>query len=338
MWNFFPRLVSIFDSQGVDFISDLLPPFDNYISFGTEKFLNGYHLEIFRIFKTIVTEDRNSEANIGDALKLMEVVFQNCRGRIDSLVEPILEMVVHRFTKAKKTFLKVLLVEMIANSLWYNPILTLQILEKQGCTEYIFENWFQLLPKHHRIHDKKISILALCMLFSLPVDSLPLVIRAGLNKVFEGIIKLTKEIESQKEEQKKKEEEEEKEENDEVNEDYDEELIEDQDQGNSRAVENLLKAAPIFEDEKEDSFDEESSDDSEIESEEESSFPIDEVDELVFFVEYMKDFASKNPTTYQTLWDSLHPGFQSVFQNLAFLAEKRKFENAQQRLEDKQKQ
>jgi len=294
------------------------------------------------MYQKVVTEDRISEANTGDTVKLIEVVLQNCRGKIDHLIEPIITIAVDRLQKAKKTFLKVLLIEVVANALFYNAAFTLQILEKKNWTKNIFEAWFQLIPKHHRMHDKKLAILALTALFSVPSSTLPPVVKAGASHILSTIIQLCGELEKQKEEfyaKEKKEEEEEDEDIDEDNvSDDDFELNEDDDdkfKDEPDLVERAKAAAQYYEDEQDDS-DDDTEDDSEIDSDGDTSYAIDEIDELIFFVEYLKDLSTKDAVMYQALTAQLNPGLQGTLNNLAQVAAKRKIETEQKKLQQEQ--
>ena len=58
--------------------------------------------------------DNNLEdGDIEPAPKLMEVVFQNCRGQVDHWVEPYLRITVERLRRAEKPYLKCLLIQVV---------------------------------------------------------------------------------------------------------------------------------------------------------------------------------------------------------------------------------
>jgi transcription termination factor NusB len=151
MWSLFPKMVHMFDNWSMDIITDLLVPFDNYISRGTTVFLTGPYLEmVFTMYKKILSDDNCDDRTVADAAKLWEVVLQNCIGKVDQYVEPALELALNRLTKTKKAPLRVLLMEVLANTSYYNPALLLSILEKRGWTKPAFEYWFQSVPKLER--------------------------------------------------------------------------------------------------------------------------------------------------------------------------------------------
>ncbi|KAL0373710.1 UNVERIFIED_CONTAM: Importin beta-like SAD2 [Sesamum radiatum] len=57
----------------------------------------------------------HAASNIEPASKLIQVVFQNCRGQIDHWVEPYLRITVERLRRAEKPYLKCLLIEVVRN-------------------------------------------------------------------------------------------------------------------------------------------------------------------------------------------------------------------------------
>lgn len=58
--------------------------------------------------------DRNLEdSDIEPAPKLIEVVFQNCKGQVDHWVEPYLRITVERLRRTEKSYLKCLLIQVV---------------------------------------------------------------------------------------------------------------------------------------------------------------------------------------------------------------------------------
>jgi len=120
-----------------------------------------------------VGEQGLSEVDCGEGAKLIEVVLHNCRGRIDSSLPSIVCLAVGRLLhpKTEMNSLKVLLLEVVrlhfvraerhpisnrnlrckvANSLFYNPLLTLRILEEKHWTEGVLQLWLQMAPSFSR--------------------------------------------------------------------------------------------------------------------------------------------------------------------------------------------
>lgn len=59
--------------------------------------------------------------------------------------------------------------ELIVTAVYYNPTITLSILQRTGQVQKFFTLWFKSLPQFTRVHDRKICILAItAMLTSMP--------------------------------------------------------------------------------------------------------------------------------------------------------------------------
>ena len=92
--------------------------------------------------------------------------------------------------KVKNAPFRVHCLEVIINALYYNPLLTLSILEQQNATLGFFSVWFKNLEHFTRVHDKKLSILTICVLLEIPVESLPESIKSGWMQLFDGLLKV----------------------------------------------------------------------------------------------------------------------------------------------------
>ncbi|KAF7807219.1 importin beta-like SAD2 [Senna tora] len=180
--------------------ADILVPLDNYISRGTTHFLTckepDYQQSLWNMISSIMADKNMEDNDIEPAPKLIEVVFQNCRGQVDHWVEPYLRITVERLRRTEKSYLKCLLMQVIADALYYNAALTLSILQKLGVAEEIFNLWFHMLQQvkknglranFKREHDKKVCCLGLTSLLALPADQLP---GEALGQVFRATLDL----------------------------------------------------------------------------------------------------------------------------------------------------
>lgn len=55
--------------------------------------------------------------------------------------------------------------ELVITAIFYNPSLTLAILDRHGWTPKFFAAWFKNIPKFTRVHDRKLGIGAMCAIF-----------------------------------------------------------------------------------------------------------------------------------------------------------------------------
>ncbi|OAY85072.1 Importin beta-like SAD2, partial [Ananas comosus] len=143
----------------------------------------------------IITDKNLNDDNIEPAPKLIAAVLQNCKGHVDHWIQPYLIVTIDRLHRTEKPYLKCLLVQVIANALYYNASLTLDTLHKLGVTTEIFNFWFELLQVdkiliHHsncRAHDKKVCCLGLTSLLGLLAEKLP---QDAFKSVFIAILAL----------------------------------------------------------------------------------------------------------------------------------------------------
>jgi len=85
---------------------------------------------------------------------------------------------------------KIHLMEMVVNAIYYNPVLALHVLETKGWTNKFFSLWFSNIENFNRVHDKKLSIVAIVALIELPPDQVPPSIQPGWPKLMSGIVSL----------------------------------------------------------------------------------------------------------------------------------------------------
>jgi len=333
MWVFFKHLYDIFDKSGIEYVSELLIPYDNYINRGTQNFLqNNYITLVFDIIKRVLTSEIALETQCGDACKLIEVVLHNLRGHVDNYVDSFLQLAINKFNTAKTNALKVLLLDVVMNSAYYNPVLFLSILESKGWTQATFNVWFQMIPTLPRILDKKICILGLSTILALPFDSLPPLVKQGYLQLIKAAIQVNKDLYKQREEQAKDEDASDEDdvlgatiEDAEI--DENEEAVEEEQQL-QQLTEAVQKAYQDYE--QEDDFGADFDDDEELEDEDDYTTPIDDIDELVLFTDAMKAVAT-NAALYQSVMGQLDPQSQVDLKDIFEWAEKRKVELANEK-------
>ncbi|XP_044485896.1 importin beta-like SAD2 isoform X2 [Mangifera indica] len=200
MWSLWPLMIEALADWAIDFFPNILVPLDNYISRGTVHFLNckepDYKQSLWNMISSIMADKNLEDGDIEPAPKLIEVVFQNCKGQVDQWVEPYLRITVERLRRTEKSYLKCLLMQVIADALFYNSSLTLGILHKLGVATEVFSLWFQMLQQvkksgiranFKREHDKKVCCLGLTSLLGLPADQLPM---DALGRIFRATLDL----------------------------------------------------------------------------------------------------------------------------------------------------
>lgn len=340
MWSLWPLMVSALEEWAIDFFENILVPLDNFISRSTEHFLSckqpDYQQSLFKLISHVFAEQNFEDGDIEPAPKLIEAVLQNCKGRVDEWVEPYLKITIGRLRRSQKSYLKDLLIEVVANALYYNTGLALGVLQKLGVTAEIFQMWFTLLhetkksgqPVHfRREHDKKVCILGLLSLLPLPAELMPQEVLSGLDQVFNAVLKLLLAYKEQSEEAAKKrdntEDDEDLEGTGSDDDNWDEELgddDEDLDNTDNKKLQKLAAEASAFrrQAEADDDSDDDFTDDEEFQA------PIDDVDPFILFADIMKGMSTTDPARFAAFTQSLDSQQQTIANNLAQHAEERR--------------
>ncbi|CAM6037581.1 unnamed protein product [Sphagnum compactum] len=351
MWSLWPLMVNAVGEWAIDYFENILVPLDNYISRSTEHFLTckdpDYQESLFKMISLVLSDDKLEDSDIEPAPKLIEAVLQNCRGHVDQWLEPYLRVSIERLRKTQKHYLKDLLMEVVANGLYYNPGLCLSILQKMEVTSEIFQAWFRMLyevkktgkPVHFiREHDKKVCILGMASLLPLSSAAMPAELQAGLDQVFRALLKLLVSFKEQHAQAAKVEDVEDDEEelegwrsgdDGEWDKELDDEDDEVDDEADNQKLQKLAAHAKAFSshnDDSDDSYDEFTED-------EEFQAPIDNVDPFVFFSDIMKAMSSADPARFQALSGSLDFQHQAMAHGLAQHAEERRKEIENEALE-----
>ncbi|KAI8969324.1 armadillo-type protein [Mycotypha africana] len=192
MWSVFELIYKAFKDSGIDYMEEMLPPLDNYISYGKDVFVANEQVQrmMFDIIDTVMKSDRVGEQDRICGCKLMESVLLNCRGHVDMCLAPFLNLAFqYIFTGSMKTTeFKVHCIEVVINCLYYNPSVTLRLLEENNWTQGFFTLWFNTLPKFSRVHDKKLVIVALCSLLEIPTEMVPTTLQAGWSQILACMI------------------------------------------------------------------------------------------------------------------------------------------------------
>ncbi|KAI9304897.1 armadillo-type protein [Cunninghamella echinulata] len=336
MWSVFELIYESFKDCGIDYMDEMLPPLDNYISYGRDVFVTNENIQrmMFDIIDTVMKSDRVGENDRVCACKLMESVLLNCRGQVDMYVAPFLNLAFqYIFTNSMKTTeFKVHCIEVVINCLYYNPVLTLRLLEENQWTQGFFTLWFNTLDKFSRVHDKKLVIVALCALIELPTENVPASLQAGWSQVLAGIVTVFKTLPKAVENREKLEQlygefDDDDLLHDELDGSLDEEEVEDNDDEDVPDQENeyleyLAQQAALHANDD----DEEEYDEYEEEIEEEILFesPLDEINPYVRFEQVFRNLQQNHLASYTLLTKDLDADQQNLIMSVLKTAEEQR--------------
>ncbi|KAE8723860.1 Importin beta-like SAD2 [Hibiscus syriacus] len=322
MWSLWPLMIEALADWAIDFFPNILVPLDNYVSRGTAHFLSckelDYQQSLWNMISSIMADKNLEDNDIEPAPKLIEVVFQNCRGQVDHWVEPYLRITLDRLQRTEKSRLKCLLVQVF--NLWFQ---LLQQVRKSG-----------VRANFKREHDKKVCCLGLTSLLALPGEQIA---GEALGRVFRAALDLLVAYKDQVAEAAKEEEAEDDDDmdgfqTDDDNDDgSDREMgvdAEDDDEADSRRLQKLAAQAKAFRaNDDDDDSDDDFTDDEEMQS------PIDDVDPFIFFVDIVKALQASDPVNFQNLTQTLDFHYQALANGVAQHAEQRRAEIEKEKLE-----
>lgn len=78
----------------------------------------------------------------------------------------------------------------VINCIYYNPLMTLTFLESAQFTTTFFQKWFTSLEHFSRVHDKKLSLVALCSILDLPESSIPQTLRGAWGEIMKALVEI----------------------------------------------------------------------------------------------------------------------------------------------------
>jgi importin-7 len=174
--------------------ADMLPALENFVSFGTETLKqNRAYLEaIVSMVRTIFNDEKVGGVDRICGCKLAEVIMLSLRGHVDEFIPEFitLPMRVLNSEEPKVKSYKIHLLEMVINTIYYNPRLAMHVLETQGLTNKFFSLWFASMDNFTRVHDKKLSIAAISSLLDLRAEEIPVSVQQGWPRLLQGIVRL----------------------------------------------------------------------------------------------------------------------------------------------------
>jgi hypothetical protein len=143
LWSLFPRVLAALDAWAGGYFEDAVPPLDNYVSRGTEVLLapapgGGGARPLDALNATLGRAlarpaDEVAESDAACAPRLMGVVLQHARGRVDDVVAPYLALIARRLAAGcEERELEDALLLAGADALYYDAGLALRALAADG--------------------------------------------------------------------------------------------------------------------------------------------------------------------------------------------------------------
>ncbi|KAI0301095.1 armadillo-type protein [Multifurca ochricompacta] len=199
MWPVFELTYELFRSDAIDFLDEMLPSLDNFVSYGTDVFRarTDYRQKALDIYITALSSDHLGENDRVNGCKLAESLLLNLRGHIDDQLPQIIATAFSHLDKAETKAFELANLEVLINTVLYNPGVALALMEAQrpNGARIFFDRWFVAVNAERglpRVHDKTLSIVALSALLEMEPSAVPAELREGWPGIVGGAIRVFK--------------------------------------------------------------------------------------------------------------------------------------------------
>ncbi|KAJ8666896.1 hypothetical protein QAD02_008558 [Eretmocerus hayati] len=178
MWKVLELMYELFQKDGFDYFTDMMPALHNYITVDTPAFLSNENhiLAMFNMCKAVLVGDAGEDPEC-HAAKLLEVIILQCKGHIDNCIPPLIQLVLQRLTREVKTSeLRTMCLQVVIAALYYNPTLCLETMDRlQGTlgqstepiASHFIKQWIHDTDCFLGLHDRKLCVLGLCTIISM---------------------------------------------------------------------------------------------------------------------------------------------------------------------------
>lgn len=176
------------------YAKDMLPALENFVTYGYETLVvqRTYLEAIIDMIRTIFKDDKVGGVDRICGCKLAEILMLTMRDHIDEFIPEFIQLSMNVLLndEPKVKSYRIHLMEMVINCIYYNPRLSLHVLESNGWTNKFFSLWFSNIDSFTRVHDKKLSIAAITALLTLNAQEVPVSVQAGWARLLNGIVRL----------------------------------------------------------------------------------------------------------------------------------------------------
>jgi hypothetical protein len=194
MWQAFELIHRTFKSGAELYLEDMLPALENFVNYGWQQLIQtpAYLDAIVDMVRTIFKDDKVGGVDRICGCKLAEILMLNLKNGIDNYIPEFIQLAMTVLTseELKVKSYRTHLMEMVINAIYYNPRLSLNVLEANGWTNAFFSKWFGSIDSFTRVHDKKLSIGAITALLTLQADEVPQSVQQGWPRLLQGIVRL----------------------------------------------------------------------------------------------------------------------------------------------------
>uniref|UniRef100_A0A667ZX16 Importin 7 n=1 Tax=Myripristis murdjan TaxID=586833 RepID=A0A667ZX16_9TELE len=334
MWQLLPLVFEVFQQDGFDYFTDMMPLLHNYVTVDTDTLLSDTkYLEIiYSMCKKVLTGDPGEDPEC-HAAKLLEVIILQCKGRgIDQVVPLFVAAALERLTREVKTSeLRTMCLQVAIAALYYSPPLLLNTLENlrfpnntEPITNHFITQWLKDVDCFLGLHDRKMCILGLCALIDL--DQRPQAVNQVAGQLLPAAILLFSGLKRAYACRAEHENEEEDDDEDGEDEDENAELGSDEDDIDEEGQEYLeMLAKQAGEDGDDEDWEEDDAEETALEG---YTTAVDDEDNLVdeyqIFKTILQNIQTRDPAWYQALTQALDEEQGKQLHDIGTLADQRR--------------
>jgi len=182
MWSMLFLLYKTFQQDTADYFTEMMPCLHNYVTVDPAAFMGEqqYVEVVFNMCKDMLMIYSGEGAQC-QAAKLLEVIVLQYNGQCDHLLPKFINLCLQRLTMELQTSeLRVMLLQVIIACLINNYVLVLSHLESvqtpnapKSVTGEFLNQWMSDTDCFLGMHDRKIFILGVCSLLSIPEANRP---------------------------------------------------------------------------------------------------------------------------------------------------------------------
>merc|ERR1719351_517796 len=183
MWEVLADIYNVFERDGLDYFTDMMPALHNYVTVDTDRFLSRreYPMALFNMSKKLLLDADPGEDPECHAAKLLEVIILQCKGKnIDELIPQFLDVVFTRLNREIKTSeLRTMCLQVAIAAMYYDAPLFFNTLQNRANeagsnqdASVIIKNfiaqWIHDTDCFIGLHDRKLCVLGLCQIMTMP--------------------------------------------------------------------------------------------------------------------------------------------------------------------------
>ena len=188
MWTFFFQCFSKLKDTAADYLDHMIPCFDNFVQYGKDQILQDpATLENINVIITSLFNSTVIDADKIPGCLLIETILLHLRGQVDGLIPVYVDMALNFLqqpnNEVQSQEYKTCLIEIILNCIYYNPVITLPLLQGRGAADDVFNFMINNAQLFKKLHDKKLVILSCCTILSCPINVIPQNIAMQLAKL-----------------------------------------------------------------------------------------------------------------------------------------------------------